>query len=177
MNIRRATVEDSAGLAEIQVASYRTAYAGLLPESYLEEFTCEEQEQDWRELLSAEWDDVLYVAEEAGEIVGYALGRSGPCEIPPYDGELVALHVRHADQGRGIGRGLITAVAGALREAGSTKLMLWVLEHNPARVMYEQVGGLIIGEKEWGGNQDFGTAVKEIAYGWLTIEDLVAEGE
>ncbi|MFN2283450.1 MAG: GNAT family N-acetyltransferase, partial [Anaerolineae bacterium] len=91
MNIRRAKFEDSAGIAHVQVDSYRTAYAGIFPQAYLEQFTYEEQTQDWRDLLSAESEDVLYVAEtDAIAIVGYALGRPGLSDIPPYDSELVA---------------------------------------------------------------------------------------
>lgn len=75
MGIRKAKEQDSAGIARVQVDSYRTAYADILPQSYLEHFTYEEQEQDWRDLLSAELDGVLYVATtNKDEIAGYALG-------------------------------------------------------------------------------------------------------
>jgi len=59
IHIRPAVTADAAALAEIQVTSYRTAYAGLLPQDYLEHFTLEEQEQDWRTLLSAPMTDLL----------------------------------------------------------------------------------------------------------------------
>ncbi|MFU8773596.1 MAG: hypothetical protein ACNA8H_14410 [Anaerolineales bacterium] len=52
MNICKATIEDSAGLARVQVDSYRTAYAGIFPQAYLAHFTHEEQ--DWRNLLMSE---------------------------------------------------------------------------------------------------------------------------
>jgi hypothetical protein len=94
VRICEAQVADSAGLAEVRLDSYRTAYAGIFPQSYLAHFTYDEQERDWRDLLSSGVDDVLYVAEtEAGEIVGCALGRPGRSEIPPCDGELVALEL------------------------------------------------------------------------------------
>lgn len=177
VKIRRARVQDSAALAQIQVDSYRTSYAGILPRAYLDHFTFDEQEQDWRDLLSSGCDDLLYVAENgAGEIGGYALGRPGPSEIPPYDGELVALHVRHSFQGQGIGRQLIAAVASELQQGGSTALMLWVLEGNRAQSLYEVLGGRVIGEKDWGGNEAFGTQVKEVAYGWPDLVVLTGPG-
>ena len=84
MHIRRARMEDCAGLARVQIDSYRAAY-------YLDRFTYEEQEQDWQDLLTAGGDDIMLVAEsDAGEIVGYALGRPGEAEIAPYDSELMA---------------------------------------------------------------------------------------
>jgi hypothetical protein len=50
--VRQATIGDSCGLARVQVDSYRRAYAGIFPPSYLAHFTYEEQEQDWHDLLS-----------------------------------------------------------------------------------------------------------------------------
>jgi len=178
MNIRQATIEDSAALARIQVDSYRAAYAGLLPDrpesaAYLDHFTYEEQEQDWRDLILAGMEDVLLVAEdEEGTLVGYALGRSGPAGIAPYDGELVALHVRRSHQRQGIGRALVTAVAGQLRARGCTALMLWVLEENaPARAFYERLGGRLIGAQTTHlGEGD--VEAGEVAYGWLVAANL-----
>jgi ribosomal protein S18 acetylase RimI-like enzyme len=175
---RRARVEDCAGLAEVQIDSYRTAYAGFFPQSYLDRFTYEEQEKDWHDLLSIGLEAVLYVAEsDVGEMVGYALGRPGPSDIPPYDGELVALHIHHSHQRQGIGHQLIMAVARHLKQLGCTSLMLWVLEENPARALYERLGGQVIGDRDWGGNDQFGVEVKEVAYGWSNIERLGAPRE
>ena len=84
----------------------RIAYAGLLPQEYLDRFSYEEQADDWRTLLAAPQGDLLCVAEiEAGQIVGYGLGRPGPTEIAPYDSELVALNIRRAHQQLDVGRG------------------------------------------------------------------------
>ena len=41
MNVRQARIEDSAALAQVQVDSYRTAYAGMLPQAYLDRFAFE----------------------------------------------------------------------------------------------------------------------------------------
>ena len=173
MNLRQAKFEDSAGLAQVQVDSYRIAYASIFPPAYLEQFTYEEQTQDWHNLLSAESEDVLYVAEtDGGEIVGYALGRPDPNEFPPYESEFAALHVRRAYQRQGIGRRLIAVVAAHLKREGCTSLMLWTLAQNPSRGLYEWLGGQLLGEKDWGGNEEYGVAVQEVAYGWTSIEPL-----
>jgi hypothetical protein len=53
VNIRKAKAKDCACLARVQVDSYRTAYLGIFPQSYLDLFSYEEQEQDWRDLFSS----------------------------------------------------------------------------------------------------------------------------
>jgi len=134
VNIREANPGDCASIAHVQVDSYRNAYAGILPQEYLAHFTYEEQEQDWRDLLSADQHDLLYVAEnDSGDIVGYALGRAQGDQDTSYDSELVALHVRRSYQRQGIGKRLIAAVAERLKQQGCRSLMLWVLDKNPVR--------------------------------------------
>jgi GNAT superfamily N-acetyltransferase len=171
MRIRLARVEDCAGLAHIQVDSYRSAYAGLLPAPYLAHFSYEEQEQDWRDLLSAPTGDLVLVAEtETGELAGYALGRP-EAERTDYDGELAALHVRRNWQRRGIGRRLMVTMAGQLHGQGCTSLMLWVMAGSPARGFYEKLGGQPAGQKCWR-IDEFDLDVVEVAYGWREIEVL-----
>ena len=183
MKIRPATAQDAAALAQIQVNSYRTAYAGLMPADYLARFTLEEQEQDWRNLLAQPTGDVLLVAEtDRGEIAGYAVGRPGPVEVPAlqagkellagaYDAEMVSLHVRQTLQKRGIGRALVRSMAQALRSQGCTSLALFVLAGNPACKFYERLGGQCVGEKRWT-MDEFDFEVVETAYGWPEIAAL-----
>jgi ribosomal protein S18 acetylase RimI-like enzyme len=167
VNLRKATVKDCAGLARVQVDSYRTAYAGIFSPTYLAHFTYEEQEQDWRDLLASETEDVLYVAEtDTGEIVGYALGRAGASEVGPYDSELVALHVRRSHQRQGVGRQLVRVIAERLKQRGCASMMLWVLEENASRAFYEQMGGQLLNERK------ITQGAAEVAYGWLAIESL-----
>lgn len=171
MHVRQAEVEDSAGMARVQVDSYRTAYADIMPQDYLDHFTYEEQEQDWRDFLSAERDDVYLVAQaEGGEIAGYGVGRLGS-EIKPYDCELVSLHVHFTRQRRGIGRQLVAAMARELERRGCRALMLWVLEENRARGFYERLGGQLLDV-----TKASGAGPLEVAYGWPDIA-LLYEGE
>ena len=161
MNIRPATVDDSAALA-------RVPYAHIFPRDYLDHFTCQEQEQDWRELIGAGIEDVLLVAEDdSGALTGYALGRPVCTRIAPYDAELVAMHVRRSHQRQRIGRALVAAMAQELQARGGTALMLWALEENgPARAFYEALGGKMIGSK----TTDLGEGdveAGEVAYGWV----------
>ena len=168
--IRQATLKDCPAIAQVQVDSYRTVYADFFPQTFLDRFTYEEQTQDWRDLLTGQTQDLLYVAEiEDGEIIGYALGRPGLASIAPYESELVALHVRRAYWRRGIGRQLVAATAAGLQALNCTSLMLWVLAENPARTFYERLGGQLIGQQQLYLGE--GVTAIELAYGW---PDLVA---
>ncbi len=168
-NVRRT---DSSSLAHIQVDSYRRAYAGLLPQDYLDHFTYEEQTQDWLDLLAdANNRDLLLVAETpGGEIAGYALARPEPTAFDQYDSELVALHVRQEYQSQGAGSALIAAAARSLHELGCRALLLWTLAGNPARAIYEHLGGALLGEHQ----AEIGENILacEVAYGWPDIRSL-----
>jgi len=170
-NLRQVKIEDASALAHLQVDSYRSAYAGLLPQHYLDHFTYEEQTHDWREWLSAPCQDIILVAEEAtAGVVGYAADRAGKTPFEPYDSELLSLHVRKSFQGLGIGRRLFARVATNLEQRGRTSLMLWVLEANPARAWYERFGGVLIGKQLPNlGEEGQSVLASEVAYGWPEI--------
>ena len=168
MQIREATIEDSAGLAKVQVDSYRTAYAGIFPQDYLDHFTYEEQDQDWRDWIASPSEDILCVAESApGEVVGYALARPGPSEVAPYDSELISLHVSRPYQRQGLGRQLVSTIARQLKQSGCQSLMLWVLEENRSRGFYERLGAQLLDDRKMSG-----AGKAEVAYGWPIIESL-----
>jgi hypothetical protein len=59
MRIRPAKLADCAGLAQVQVDSYRNACMGIFPPESLDHFTYAGQEQDWPDLLDAGISEVL----------------------------------------------------------------------------------------------------------------------
>jgi ribosomal protein S18 acetylase RimI-like enzyme len=171
-DVRDAQMRDAEGLARVQVDSYRTAYAGILPSDYLAHFTYEEQAQDWRDLLAQAERDLLLVAlDGSSDLTGYALARPGPTDIAAYDGELVALHVRQRDQRRGIGTRLIGEASRRLHERGCRSLVLWTLEQGAARGFYEKLGGQLTGRRSF---ELAGVTPGEVAYGWPDITRLHA---
>jgi len=178
MKIRRALPEDAPALAHIQVDSYRSAYAGILPKEFLAHYTYPEQAQDWRDLIDAEGPALLLVAvEDDGRINGYALGNSAAHSLPGCDSELEALHVRRERHGKGVGHALIRAMACLMREAGCDRMGLWVLAQNKtARAFYERMGGQYQGERTILLGDDDIRAV-EVSYAWPEIDDLCAEGK
>jgi ribosomal protein S18 acetylase RimI-like enzyme len=171
--VRRATLKDCPGIAKTQVDSYRTAYAGLFPQPYLDHFTYEEEEQDWRDLLSADLDDILLVAvSPEDQVLGYVLARANPDSYPGYDAEVIALHVNRSQQGEGIGKALMRSAVEQLIERNCQSVMLWTLKENKVRTWYAQLDGQLIAEKSQQVND---WVVYEVAYGWKNIIHLITK--
>lgn len=171
MNIRLAEPKDSAALARIQVNSYRTAYAELLPPEYLAAFSDEEQAQDWVELLNSSPDLLLVAEEVTGRVVGYALARQTLSVETGFDCELVALHVEGEQHRRGFGRALVPETARRMHALGCRSLNLWVLDGNPAGKFYERLGGVECSE-QFHEIEELSYRFREVGYAWARIEDL-----
>jgi HAD superfamily hydrolase (TIGR01458 family) len=176
IQIRTAHPPDASALAHIQVDSYQNSYAGIFPPAYLDHFTYQEQTQDWIDWMAdRETLDILLVATgETGEVYGYALGRPGRTTIPPYDCELVSLHVGREFQRGGVGRALMRAMGERFQQAGCRSLLVWVLEKNAARVIYEHLGGWPVGRQTIHLGEDGEVSAEEVAYGWPSLGAFLA---
>jgi RimJ/RimL family protein N-acetyltransferase len=141
--IRTATPEDARAIAEVHVASWRSAYRGLLPDAYLDRLSVDEREAQRREHLDdsgSGWGTL--VAEEDGRVIGFAtFGPSRDEDAPPGTGEVPAIYLDPSAVGTGVGRELFAETVSGLRSAGFTRATLWVLEANErARRFYEKAG-------------------------------------
>jgi len=164
--VRLARLEDAAGIARVQVASWRTTYPGMIPQDFLDSMDEASFVGRWAERLRHDASRrATFVAEEEGQVVGFASGgveREGDAR---YHGELYAIYLLQEWQGRGLGRELADAVVGALAERGLRSMLVWVLRDNlSARAFYEHLGGVYVREH----SLDFGAGfeVLEVSYGW-----------
>jgi len=140
MNIRQATPEDALAIGTVDVASWRAAYRGLMPDAYLDALSVDDTAARWTSSLSREGArrKRTFVTEHEGAVVGYATvgpdGESG-------SGLLYLMYVAPDHWRRGSGSALIAAACDALRHDGYRTAVLWVLEHNErARRFYEAHG-------------------------------------
>lgn len=175
--IRPAVLEDAHAIAHVHVESWKTTYAGIVPASVIEglDKTFERRKNFWaKQIEDNEPDNVLFVAEDAGEIVGFvSAGESRAEVVEAYDGELYAIYLLQSAQGKGIGRKLIEACAKQLREIGFHSMFLWVLETNTeSRGFYEHLGGKRVAE---GTFEIAGATLKKLAYGWPDIRSLIRD--
>lgn len=143
LRIRPAADGEARSIATIHVDSWRDAYRGLLPDSYLDRLSVEERERQWTETLDeTSTRSGVLVAEDDGRVVGFASwGPSRDEGAGEATGEVPAIYLEPTAVGTGVGRELFGAATRALREAGYTRATLWVLEVNErARRFYERAG-------------------------------------
>jgi ribosomal protein S18 acetylase RimI-like enzyme len=161
ITVRQALIGDAEGIARVHVSSWQTSYRGIVPDEMLDNLSVARREAYWQGALAGE--DVVFVAEAGGEIVGFASGGAAR-ELEGYDGELYAIYLLEAFKRQGLGARLFAAVREALAARGYASLMLWVLRDNAAgRAFYERLGGVPAGEKaEMMGAFE----AVEVAYGW-----------
>ncbi|MGW1955961.1 N-acetyltransferase family protein [Streptomyces sp. NPDC001920] len=149
--IRPMTPADCHRVAEIRVGGWRSAYRGLVPQSYVDSLDVAQDAEFRRACLARSDGSVLdLVAERAGEIAGWAChGPYRDRETRTPDAELYALYVDPGRFGTGIGRALLQESVRRCTAAGHPRMFLWVLEANArARRFYERAGFRADGARE-----------------------------
>jgi GNAT superfamily N-acetyltransferase len=167
--IRTATILDAPAIARVHVSSWRTTYRDLLPAEFLESLSESGYSERWKRVI-ADGSTRIYVAEEDGDVIGFASGGRERAGEAGYEGELYAIYVIEPAQQRGFGRELVRAAVGGLRELGLADMIIWVLRDNQgARLFYERLGGVYVRAQPI----TIGPAtLEEVSYGWRRLEDV-----
>ena len=145
--VRRAGHADLEAMSEAKHAAGIAAWAHMFPAETLERFPWPERwgqaigEQDTR--------SAVFVAEEGGKVVGFAIvRRSGDEDADDSIGELDGLYTHPSVWGRGAGRELLAEAVAFLRDAGFREATLWTAEENHRpRKIYETAGWSTDGTK------------------------------
>ena len=173
---RPANVADADAIGALHVAAWRETYTGILPDEMLSALSVEARRTMWRNVLSdpaARASTSVFVAEDGGQIIGFGAcsgQRDATLIETGFGGEIGALYVLGAHQGRGVGRTLVSALSIALIDLGHAAASLWVLRDNHrARRFYEMLGGEIVGEQT---EQHPDGDLVEVAYGWRDLGRL-----
>jgi len=153
VEIRPARRDELRATEEVRVASWRTAYRGIVPDDVLDALSVSSEKVAWLEERYDAGDIGSLVAVAEGRVVGMAF--HGPCRDEDRWGEreLYALYVLPSHWGSGAGQGLLDGC----RPVTS----LWVLADNArARRFYERNGFRPEGSKEI----TFGVPLLEVRY-------------
>jgi ribosomal protein S18 acetylase RimI-like enzyme len=166
--VRPARAGDAARLARVQVLSWRSGFAGIVPAALLAELTGDTAEGVWRD----RWREAItnpptsrhhVLAAVTGaaprEVVGFV--SAGPAtdadRWPGTDGELYELRILPERTGQGHGSRLLHAAADTLTSDGFNVLYTWALEADEALLRFlESSGWAADGAR---GELDVGTSV------------------
>ncbi|HEY3461529.1 MAG TPA: GNAT family N-acetyltransferase, partial [Casimicrobiaceae bacterium] len=108
--IRPATAADASAIARVRIDTWRTAYRGLVPDAYLDAMDVEQSVALWQRVLDADAPNAsVFVADHAGEVIGFAAANRLAEPRHGLDAELSAVYVRREWQRAGIGRQLVLA--------------------------------------------------------------------
>ncbi|MEU6372165.1 GNAT family N-acetyltransferase [Streptomyces sp. NPDC046909] len=173
MLIREGTPADADAIAALHTASWRSAYATLLPSSYLHGPVAEEHRQQWRTRTAAlSPGQLLLTAHQDGELHSFVYLRPAADHSVHVDN----LHVHPDRVGTGLGRLLLhRGLAWARATYPGRDVVLEVLRGNDrAIVFYERQGGLRTAERPLRLAPDL--VVDEIEYTW-PAEPVGRQGE
>jgi GNAT superfamily N-acetyltransferase len=159
------TEADIDAVAAVRVRGWQAAYAGIVPQPYLDAMSAEEDAARRREYFArSDGRAENLVAVDGTGVIGWA--SHGPYrgeDARTGNGELYAIYVRPELIGTGAGRALMDAVLERAAGRGFARLRLWVLEKNArARRFYERAGFTPDGVEQ---DEDYyGTALAEVRY-------------
>ena len=140
-NIRRAKPTDALPLAIVTVYTWKTAYSGIIPDSFIDGRIAGIREVSSTIRSRIEDKNTYWVAEADGCVVGFCC--SGPSRDPIYAdaGEIYALYVLSGYQGLGIGAALFAAARDELSAKGYNEFIVNCLVGNSAAEFYRKQGG------------------------------------
>ncbi len=177
IEIRKAQLADATAIAAVHVATWRTTYAGILPEKYLAGMSVVRNAAYYDGAIRSGHGVLVASASDEGfaasgpRIVGFATaGRSRTAGLALADGEIETLYVLDDWRDLGVGRGLIREAGQHLRELGCRSAYLWVLRDNPSRWFYQRLGGRPAMEAEI---LFAGQMVRQTAFVWDPIDRLL----
>lgn len=163
--IRPAHERDAEAIGHIYVHSWRAAYQGILPPSFLTELRTDNVARSIRRSLK-EPQTLYLIAESEQGAVGYISAGPERGQDPIYRSELYELYLLPKAQRQGVGRQLLTHMAQQLHQERFYTLLVWVLAHNPNRRFYEKCGGIYLSTKSI---TFAGQSLRADAYGWIDI--------
>ncbi len=174
--IRRARLADASGIAAVHVATWRSAYADILPEDVLTGLSTTRLAHYYEHCIRLGL--CMHVAASYGRngeppVLGFcsvSRNRSGIEGPTLAEGEIETLYVLDDYQNRGLGCQLLRSSARHLWQIGCRSVYAWVLSDNPSRYFYQRLGGKCIAQ---GTTNVGGETFAQTAFAWDPIETLL----
>ena len=137
--------ERAEDISRVHVASWREAYAGIVPADILANVDLADRAARWRGYLGA-GGYPTFLALVAGEPAGFIrTGQLGEPLCEGADGHVYALYILQRFHRRGIGRRLMgLAAAEWLQQEGKSFSVGVLTANQPARAFYEALGARFV---------------------------------
>lgn len=167
ISVRPATLGDSERIADIHVRTWQAAYAGVMPQDFLDRLDVDARAAMWRRAIDGRTPPRgIFVAEVGDELAGFvAVGRFRHEDGDRDEGvgEVFAIYVTAEYWSTGAGRVLMQTAIDHLVGEGIDEIRLWVLADNPrARRFYERFGYVADGTTRV--DEAGGEALDEVRY-------------
>lgn len=138
-SVRKSAPGDYLAMRDVNRAAWEDAYSHIYTLEEIANLFDNEVEQQGTWLDRRLERIATLVAEVDRRIIGFcglALLKNG-------DGEIVTLYIHPAYQGKGVGTGLWDAGLDILKEAGCSRIWVWVLAKARAVEFYEKKGAVL----------------------------------
>lgn len=152
--IRKANINDAKEIAHIRVDGWKTAYKGLIPDSFLDTLNYDIEASRIKSKIDKtdpEFTSDILVYEEDSKVLAYAYyGKALDSSFANYQSEVLALYVLPAKKGMGIGTKLMNEIKELLSKQGYRNMIVWCLKGNYSSIkFYEHLGGVVKEEREF----------------------------
>ncbi len=160
----------------MHVSSWRSAYAGVLPDDYLANLSVARQAAYYDRAIRIGLG--VHVAVQAdpnlpsgSRVVGFSTARRIRGNAVA-EGEVETRYVLDDWRDYGLGRQLLRASGQHLAAMGCKSAFAWVLRDNPSTFFYERLGGKRVATST---THVGGSEIPQTAYAWDPIERLINE--
>lgn len=168
--IRAASIADVQAIARVDIETWRTTYAGILPDHFLVEMSTRNRAAFWTRFVTRHPGDVIVAVDARNQVLGFGSCGAQRDDRLPVGGEIFSIYVQPDQQGQGIGRQLLLSLFFRLVQNGHKACMLWVLDRNPSRFFYERLGGRVVARQTLSyGGRDVGAS----AYAWADLPETL----
>jgi len=176
ISVRRARPADAAGIGAVHVSSWRSAYAGVLPDDYLANLSVARQTAYYDRAIRIGLGVHVAVQADAempsgSRVIGFSTARRLRGNAVA-EGEVETLYVLDDWKEYGLGRQLLRASGQHLAAMGCKSAFAWVLRDNPSIFFYERLGGKRVATST---TRVGGSDLVQTAYAWDPIDRLINE--
>lgn len=167
---RPAQLTDTRAISEVYIDTWRSTYAGTLPDHVLVGMKSDKLSISFARALKHRTEIIMVVEHSEQGIIAMGSAGENRDSRRTYTGEVYTLYVHPDFQNEGIGETLMAHLFRALAQTGHNSAVIWVIATSPSRFFYERMGGQRTGERK---ETLWGTTLQEWAYGWTDLKQTI----